>query len=178
MQTIINNDHLLLSDVHEYEAKTRAILYDDDKHLLIANYNGAFLFPGGTIEKEESIKDALTRELEEETGYKYNQNELDYFTCLSQFQYNYPKTNGTFKNRLIDTYYFIGKCKGILPSNQKLTPREQKDHFKLNFFTPDEIFKLMKINNNNPRSQFFKNEISEILNIYLENKNEITRIRK
>lgn len=178
MQTIINNNNLLLSDIEEYETKIRAILFDDNNRLLVANYNGAFLLPGGSIENEETIIEALLRELEEETGYTYDEDELTYFTCLAHFQKNYPKTNGTFKNRLIETYFFIGKNKGVLLSNQKLTPREQKDHFKLEFLTIDEIYKLMKNNTTNPRSKYFESEISEILQIYLDNNKGIARTKK
>ena len=54
MQIILNEDHLLLSDIEEYASKARAILVDDDNRIIVANYNGALLLPGGSLDKNET----------------------------------------------------------------------------------------------------------------------------
>lgn len=177
MQLIMNEDHLLLSDIEEYASKARAILIDDDDKIIVANYNGALLLPGGSLDKNETPIVALIRELQEETGCNYTENDLEYFLCLSQFQKQFPKTNGTIKNRLIDNYYYIGKSKGLSLNNQKLTNSEQKDNFKISLYTIEEIFALLNENNINPRSKFFNAELNEILQLY-KNTYDFAHIKK
>ena len=177
MQIILNENHLLLSDIEEYASKARAILVDDDNKIIVANYNGALLLPGGSLDKNETPIEALIRELKEETGCNYTESELEYFSCLSQFQKQFPKTNGSIKNRLIDNYYFIGKSKGLSLNNQKLTISEQKDNFKISLLTIEEIFALLNEKTLNPRSKFFNAELNEILQLY-KNTNDFARIKK
>ena len=51
-----------------------AVILDQDKRVLIAqrpaekHQGGLWEFPGGKVEPEESVKEALCRELEEELG--------------------------------------------------------------------------------------------------------------
>ncbi|MFP4457182.1 MAG: NUDIX hydrolase, partial [Clostridia bacterium] len=48
----------------------RAVVIEKDKILLIRTSRGDYKFLGGAIEKNEIAKDALTREVREESGYK------------------------------------------------------------------------------------------------------------
>ena len=65
---------------------------------MISNYGGTILLPGGSLEGEEELDKAIARELEEETGIKYNPNDLEYLTTIVFYQKNYP----TRKNIKID----------------------------------------------------------------------------
>jgi len=47
----------------------RAVVFKDDKLLLINTNKGDYKFPGGGIEQNESHSETLTREVIEETGY-------------------------------------------------------------------------------------------------------------
>lgn len=47
----------------------RAIIFNDDKLLMIKTNKGDYKFPGGGIESNESNFEALSREISEETGY-------------------------------------------------------------------------------------------------------------
>ena len=62
---IINEDKLNNNDIEVVSNKVRAILVDGHK-LLIANYGGVYLLPGGSIENGESKDNAIIRELKEE----------------------------------------------------------------------------------------------------------------
>lgn len=48
----------------------KGVVKKDGKVLLIHTNKGDYKFPGGGIDKDESIKDALKREMAEETGFQ------------------------------------------------------------------------------------------------------------
>ncbi|NLD79171.1 MAG: NUDIX hydrolase [Mollicutes bacterium] len=144
----------------EYGLKSRAILINEKGQVLVANYGGVYLFPGGSIDENETIITALIRELKEEIGCDYEETELKFIVCSEFYQKDYLKRNGKVKNRLIKTNYFIGKYKGVLNINQKLTKKEMKNKFKLELLP----LKDLKNINNNSRNIFFQKEIITILN--------------
>lgn len=168
---VINIDDLKMNEVQEFTSKVRAILVDEDNTILVANYGGVYLLPGGSIDSGETKEQAIIRELREEIGQDYNKEELEYFICLRYFQKNYPKRNGTFQNRLVETYYFVGKMKGILKSSQALTDKEKQDNFKLELFCLEELEKVILENtNNNPRNLYFQRELMSIIQVYKDSR--------
>lgn len=108
MELVINDDNLQFNEVEEFSSKVRAILVDENNKILIANYGNVILLPGGKVDDGETILTAITRELSEELGQKYNKEELDLFVTLSYYQKNYPKRDGILQNRLVQTHYFVG----------------------------------------------------------------------
>lgn len=97
----------------------------EDNKIVIANYGGVTLLPGGSMEKGEKQEETIIRELEEELGVIYNQNELKYFITLTINQPNYPNIDGTITNRKLITHYYITHYKGINIEKQKLTKGEK-----------------------------------------------------
>ena len=171
MKIDINDDNLNISDIDEFSTKVRAILVDDDDNILIANYHNMILLPGGKVDDNETIYDAIVRELNEELGQNYNGDELDFFVTLNYFQKNYPKINGVFSNRLVQTHYFVGHYKDINKNMQKLTEREQKGNFRLELVSLFELEDLILNNkNDNPRNVYFQKELLSILFFYKNNK--------
>ena len=148
MELIINKDNLNENKVSEFKKKVRAILIDDNK-ILVANYGGVYLLPGGSIDDCETIYDAITRELQEETGISYMKEELEYIFTLKHFQSNYPKRDGSFQNRVVETHYFVGNYKDILYNNQILTEKELNDKLKLQLVNIDELQTII-LNNKTP----------------------------
>ena len=98
MKLVINEQNLKNNDIEEYNTKARALLINKENYLLVVNYGGTYLLPGGSINDNENIEDCLIRELEEETGAKYNIEELNYLCNLDYFQKNYPKRNNETYN--------------------------------------------------------------------------------
>ena len=67
MKKLIINEHNLNNlEIDKINTKVRAILVKNND-ILIANYGGILMLPGGKIDKYETYKDALIRELKEET---------------------------------------------------------------------------------------------------------------
>ena len=174
MDLIINDENLQINEIQEFCSKARALLIDDKNQILVANYGGVLLLPGGSIDKDETISHALIRELDEEIGQKYTEDELSYLACLNYFQANYPKRNGTFQNRLVQTHYFVGNFKGVSNEFQTLTAKEIKDNFQLELVSLDKLKKIILENeNNNPRNIYFQNELLTILKFWNDNFNSI-----
>jgi len=181
MELIINEDNLDISEVQEVNSKVRAILFDENNQILIANYGNIILLPGGKIDNDETNIQAIIRELKEETGREYTKEELTLFLTLNYYQKNYPKRNGINQNRLIQTYYFIGEYKSIEKESQKLTEREQKDNFNLELVSLETLeIKIQNNINNNPRNIYFQKELLAVLKKYknLEEKEIIKKLKK
>jgi len=161
---IINEETLREEQVDKINIKVRALLILK-KQILVSNYGGVVMLPGGKVDKGESNKQGLIRELHEETGIMYNEDELKDLFLLDYYQSNYPTRENTILNRLCKTYFYYGTFKGIDDINKKMTEKEKKDNFFLRLVDIDDI------NNNlcdesNPRSEFFNREITEAIKVY------------
>ena len=162
----INENNLISNDINETKTKVRAILIDDDK-ILISNYGGVMLLPGGSIDVGETKIEALIRELKEETGMLYSTSDLQKLFILNHYQANYKTRDNNLINRLVTTEFYIGKFKGIDEFNIRKTEKEKKDNLYLELLTLKEILKKLKNNNNqNPRKPFFDREIKEAIKVY------------
>lgn len=56
-------------DRNKFRQTVKGIVIRDGKILMIKSSRGDYTFPGGRLEKNESHKEGLIRELKEETGY-------------------------------------------------------------------------------------------------------------
>lgn len=163
---VINKDNLSMDDIDVFSSKTRVLLFDEENRVLVGNYGGTYLLPGGKIDKNESVVSALIRELREETGTYYAENELDYLMCLEHYQKDYPNRSGRICNRLVRTYFFVGNYKSI---NNKcfLSDDEKKGGFSLELIPYGQLESVV-VNSgcDNPRSSFFQDELLAVLSIY------------
>ena len=167
---------------YEQKEKVRALVITEDSKIVIANYGGVTLLPGGSLESKENKEEALIRELEEELGIIYERNELKYFMTLIIDQPNYPNIDGTVTNRKLITHYYITHFKGIHIDQQKLTEGEKTQNFYLEILTIEEIKQKIKKINENPRSIYFNEELNTVLENYLnqtqKEKNKTYKIKK
>ena len=169
MKLIINPYNLKKKDIDEYNIKGRVILINNNSEILVGNYGGTYMLPGGSINYNEDILNGVIRELREETGANYKIEELQYLCHLDYYQKNYPKRNGTIKNRLITTHYYTSEYKEVLKENQILTEKEQKGNFKLELIPIEKLINIIINNtNNNPRNIYFREELLTIINFYKE----------
>ena len=147
--------------------KARALLFNSSNKVLIANYGGVFLLPGGSIEKGENPNLAIIRELKEETGIDIKLEDLKPFFKMRFYQLGYPKRNGKKTDRLLVTYYYLGKLEKFSITRRVLSEKEKQDGFKLEFYSLDEIEKLIGRDSlNNPRKKYFDKELMTILEQY------------
>lgn len=162
-EVIINDSNLNINDIEKSSVKARALLYTDNS-ILVANYNGIYLLPGGKLENNENVIDALQRELVEETGIIYNKEDLSELFILRYYQKNYLTIDNKILNRLVTTYYYISKFKGVDLTKANRSNREIEGNFKLELLNIEELSKPLI--NDNPRSEYFDRELKEVLKVY------------
>ena len=103
----------------------RAIIYKDNKILMVSNNRGDYKLPGGGVHKNEDLLHALKREVLEETGYRVKRisNRIGHIT---------ERHNDTYMSDAIfemkSEYYFCEVYDN--PGEQKLDPYEEEQDFK------------------------------------------------
>ena len=177
MRIVINNYNLKIKYLTEFISKVKAILIDNNNNILLGNYNGTLLLPGGKIEGNETFLDAMIRELKEETGVIYSYDDLSFFGTVDYYQKDYP-FKGSYKNRFVFTCYFVGKFKGIDCDNMQLSDCEIKNNFNLELIPLDNIENTILFNpTKNPYNRFQRNELLKVISAY-KNENKLCRKRK
>ena len=159
----------IIQNPDEIKMKSRAIITDNEGKILIGNYGGVYLLPGGSIDDGENPNDTIIRELREETGLEFQQ--LEPFTKIRYFQNSYPTRDGKTMDRLLITYYYIGRDKDAIKHDIKLTEKEIQDGFELKYYNIDDIERVLEQNQTqNPRSEYFNKEIRTVIEHYRKEK--------
>lgn len=175
---IINDNNLKLNEIDEIKDKCRVIFIDDNNKILVVHYGEIYLLPGGKVDGNESIYDAAKREIKEETGMIINNEDLLLQYKLSFYQKNYLNRKHELVNRLINTYYFLSNIEYIIDNNNiSLTEEEKKSNFELVLLSIEDIEEIIKINNNNPRNDFFNREL-EILIEFIKKDYKVKHLKK
>lgn len=158
---IIGNENNFFDSLNK---KSRAIILKNDE-ILVANYGGVYLLPGGKLDEYEDYKMALFRELKEELGWNLIAPDIDPYLIVKHYQDNFPTREGTIKNRLVITqYYLFNVLDNFEVKNNKLSESEKKDNFNLEFIKLDMLEDVIKNNNSvNPRKKYFDVELLEIV---------------
>lgn len=105
-QVLINNDNLNLSDLDYEVTRVKGLIINSKNEILIAYNNNTYQFPGGHVDKAEDMRNALLREIKEETGISIN--EIDGpFMQIVTYAKNYF---GTEKNVYNSIFYYRVLC--------------------------------------------------------------------
>ena len=83
----------------------KGIVRKDDHILVLVKPNGTLDLPGGRVEKGETIKSALRREIDEETGLK-----VEIHDFVEEWSF-YKTPNLLIKGLTLDCNYVEGKVK-------------------------------------------------------------------
>lgn len=166
-------DDLKEKDIEEYEEKVRLLIKNNKDEILVANYGGAYLLPGGKVDDNEFVMEALKREIKEEVGVDVKETLISPITTFNYYQKDYPKRNGKILNRKITTHYYKTNIDIELEKyERKLTEREVKGNFKLEWVKESDLKNIIKNNSHvkdNRRAKFMENELLAVFNIYVEN---------
>lgn len=107
MQEItFNKENLSSKDIEEIVTRTKALLINSNNEIILGYCDNTYQFPGGHLEKGETLKDCLLREVKEETGIILKNQNLEPFFLVKHYTKNYRNTN---KNRLNNIYYYLIK---------------------------------------------------------------------
>ena len=63
-----NEENLKQCEIDRTVNKVRGLIFNKKGEVLLCNYAGVYLLPGGSIEQGETITQAFLREAKEETG--------------------------------------------------------------------------------------------------------------
>ena len=168
MKTIIINDENIDEQIIKKRLKSRAILVNSSNEILVANYGGVLLLPGGSIDGKETPEEAIHRELREEIGVDMQPEQLKPFVKVRYFQPNYPERSGNKTNRLAVTYYYHGNIESI-SDERNLTEKEKKDGFTVEFCSINQIQEMLNSKkSDNPRRLYFDRELQAVIDYYKE----------
>lgn len=170
---ICENEDVINNKDRFTRVAVRGVILKGENILLVKSNRGDYKFPGGGVKKGENHKEALIREVEEETGYRVVSIEglIGEIQEISKNKFN---ENGVF---IMDSYYY--KCRVTDEMfNQSL------DNYEKELGFVGEWVELKEAINNNERIiksgnpnniDWLKRETLALKNIYEEikgNKNE------
>ena len=157
-----------LKESTKSKTKVRAVLIEGSK-VLLCEYWGINLFPGGKINKGEDSVSALIRELKEETGKEYLENELIHLVDIMDYQKDYPSSSGKTEDQFLITRYFVSKFNGIDPDEMNISEIDLIGGFQLKLVEISEISDILEQNaSKNPRKSFFDAEIMKVIEVLEE----------
>lgn len=172
MKKIIhNNDNLREEEINNEVIRTKALIIKDNK-ILIVNENNVFHFPGGHVEENERLKDCLIREIEEETGIKFEEYDFDTpFMKVEFLNRDYPTKGINRRNSIY--YYAINTDKDIDLNNVKYTENEKNKNFKIELFDLDKSIKIIEDNiKNDSKNEVIAPDMIEAINEFLYGSSE------
>lgn len=114
----------------------RAVILKDGKILMVHTNKGDYKFPGGGVKRQEEIKEALKREVAEETGYIVT-SIGEKLGMIIQRNVNQFNSNGIFE---MTSYYYYCDVKDT-PESQHLDKYEEDQEFEPVWITIDEVIK-------------------------------------
>lgn len=171
-----NPNNLEEKDVEEYVEKVRLLIKNDKDEILVANYGGAYLLPGGKVDDNEFVMEALKREINEEVGLNIDESLISLVTTFNYYQKDYPKRNGKVLNRKVTTHYYKTNMNIDLSKyERKLTQKEVKGNFKLEWIKEENLKDVIKNNPNikdNSRVSYMNDELLKVLDVYNKNHEE------
>ena len=105
MTEYINNNYKLKdNEIEEVITRVKVLLINSKNELLLGLSHGTYQFPGGHLEKNETLNNCIKRELLEETGIDIDANNLSPFFLIKYYDKNYIENN---KNTLSLIYYYV-----------------------------------------------------------------------
>ena len=157
-----NPDNLTLNDVDEIILRARAVMINNNNELLIGYLDNTYQFPGGHVEKGESVVDGLIREIEEETGIVLEKKDYKPFI---QIQSYYKEYEDTGKSRYVEFNYFLIRTEEKFDlEKRKLDDYEIENKYSIEYIKLDEFDNyLERTINDHPRNKVVYSEIREVL---------------
>lgn len=132
-------------DYQKIVKRVKALIISSNNKILLASNYKDYQFPGGHMEEDESYKEALNRELLEETGINFElKDNLTPDLKLYRYYENYHETKD---NTILEINYFIIRSDQYIDiNNLSLTKEEEDGDFSLTYINLLEFENLLKEN--------------------------------
>ena len=143
-QLITNNYNLTDSDMTEVVKRVKVLLVNSNNDVLLGYSYNNYQFPGGHVEENETLVQAVNREILEETGIELNITNIEPFACAIGYYKDWPAEG---KNRKIEIYYYEVKTdeKPNL-ENTDYTENEKDGNFELRYIPLLDVENVLKTN--------------------------------
>lgn len=132
MKQIINNKYNLTDeDMTEIVKRVKVLLVNSNNEVLLGYSHNNYQFPGGHVEQNETLIQAVNREVLEETGMDLKVTNIEPFACAIGYYKDWPAEG---KNRKIEIYYYEIKTEEKPDlENTEYTENEKDGNFELRF---------------------------------------------
>ena len=164
METIIINKELDVIDKMNVKVRLLSIV---DGELVVANYANLYMLPGGKVDGDEELLDALVREVSEEVGITLNKNDISELVMIDNYQNNYP-SDGKIINKFTKTYYYLYTGELPLDRRTKLSDREKEFGFRLERVNINKLVDILENKMSTVKEKSFSLELLYVLNTYLK----------
>ena len=143
-QLITNKYNLTDSDMTEVVKRVKVLLVNSNNDVLLGYSYNNYQFPGGHVEENETLVQAVNREILEETGIELNITNIEPFACAIGYYKDWPAEG---KNRKIEIYYYEVKTdeKPNL-ENTEYTENEKDGNFELRYIPLLDVENVLKTN--------------------------------
>ena len=143
-QLITNNYNLTDSDMTEVVKRVKVLLVNSNNDVLLGYSYNNYQFPGGHVEENETLVQAVNREVLEETGIELNITNIEPFACAIGYYKDWPAEG---KNRKIEIYYYEVKTNEE-PNleNTEYTENEKNGNFELRYIPLSDVENVLKTN--------------------------------
>ncbi len=143
-QLISNKYNLTDSDMTEVVKRVKVLLVNSNNDVLLGYSHNNYQFPGGHVEENETLVQAVNREVLEETGIELNITNIEPFACAIGYYKDWPAEG---KNRKIEIYYYEVKTdeKPNL-ENTDYTENEKDGNFELRYIPLLNVENVLRTN--------------------------------
>ena len=165
---LYNRNKLKEQDINNNIKKVKALLITSNKEILLGFERQTYQFPGGHVEDDENLIEAIQREVKEETGIELQKDDFKPFFEIKYYIKDYPKIG---INSCLSINYFIvhiDKMYDLKKTNY--TKYEKEGNFELRYIPLDEIENVLKESIGWNRVN--KVIVAEMLEVLVEYKNK------
>ena len=128
----------------EVVKRVKVLLVNSNNDVLLGYSHNNYQFPGGHVEENETLVQAVNREVLEETGIELNITNIEPFACAIGYYKDWPAEG---KNRKIEIYYYEVKTdeKPNL-ENTDYTENEKDGNFELRYIPLLNVENVLRTN--------------------------------
>lgn len=141
-EVIYNKDNISKEEINKTITRVKILLINSASIITLAFSENIYHFVGGHVEENESLNDAVIREVEEETGIILENKNYKPFFKITQIFKDYPEKN---KHNCYEYYYYEIKTDKIPNlNNTHYTEEEKNGNFELKNIHLNDIEEVLK----------------------------------